>query len=467
MPRIQSLAVCAPSDVQSAEDCCEDEVSAVLENESYFDNDIGSEDLLAWAQSHIIDVPLGERQTLKTNTSGLPNEQRELAEKWAMTADTRYRACAALRPGSGGIRIGVKDTVDVAGFPTGLGLRRYRHYPEKTTPLLRPMASHICAKLVTTELNVGVGSGCNNPYFPEVDPAGSSTGCGVAVAAGIVDIGFGTDVLGSIRWPAGRCGVVGLRTTHGASSISGIFPLSPSMDTPGWVARSGDDLAFTWERFSLGRVVRGRKLRIGVLSEAREACQDTEILEALERTVRALETSGHTVADESVGDIWDWRAAAWEMCGRDLWLGYLGWNKQLNDDLSDTTTASIAVGEAVCEERYQKIAEKQQELRKSDLFGATDAWLLPLDPALPRKRGTYAAPASTIPSASSGEDERRIGYTPLASFAGLPAITFPVGEVSGIPLAMQLVGRPARDADLISLAQDVNDALGRWKGTLK
>jgi len=85
-----------------------------------------------------------------------------------------------------------------------------------------------------------------------------------------------------------------------------------------------------------------------------------------------------------------------------------------------------------------------------------DAWLLPLDPDVPQPLAGTAAPASTIPAAGAADYDREVGYTPVASFAGLPALTFPVGvsPSSGAPLALQLVGPPHAEAALIALARD-------------
>jgi len=244
-------------------------------------------------------------------------EWRARADEWSRAADTRYRACAELRPLPASelpIAIGVKDTVDVGGLPTRLGLRRFRHYPARSARVLdRVRAGAVNAKVVTTELNIGLGSGCRNPLLPQIDPAGSSTGSAVAVAAGICDLSLGTDVLGSIRWPAGRCGVVGLRTTHDPDLLDGILPLSPSMDAVGWVTRTADDLAVLWDRLGLGVAEsaagqdRRRGRRIGVVTEVGAGTVEPAIERAWLRTAAALGAAGHEVCEVSVGELWQWR----------------------------------------------------------------------------------------------------------------------------------------------------------------
>lgn len=392
------------------------------------------------------------------------------AGPWMARADERYRACVELRVPETGptTRLGVKDTVDVAGFATRLGLRRHRRYPASTAAPLRGVRDlSTVAKVVATELNLGIGSGSGNPYFPLIDPAGSSTGSGVAVAAGICDLSLGTDVLGSMRWPAGRCGVVGLRLTHG-SPMDGVFPLCPSMDAPGWSARTADDLRFAVTRHDLP--IGGfpaRPYRVGVVSEALRVVAP-EILAGVRLTENLLREAGHTVREVAVGEPWTWRSAAWELCARSAHDAWPKWRTWLTEDLGAATTLAIESGAKVTDVRFVEISLVMRRLRAAvlDWFAEldVDALLLPLDPKVPAPPPADAE-RSSIPVArgKTGLDhEDDIGYTPLASFCGLPAITFPVATTDRgeAPVAMQLVGRPHEDGGLIDLAVDVERCRG-------
>ena len=254
------------------------------------------------------------------------------------------------------------------------------------------------AKVVTTELNVGIGSGCVNPCFPQIDPAGSSTGSAVAVAAGICDVSLGTDVLGSVRWPAGRCGVAGLRMTHDPGWLEGIFPLSPAMDAPGWVARTADDLAFLWDRIGfggrglggsplLGAAAPGRgRARMAVAGEVLESDVDAEIRVALDVAGAALREHGHEVTARAIGEAWDWRGAAWELCARDAWDGYQDWQRWIGDDLLESTRRALAAGADVDDARHAEIrgAMARQRARRDDLFSGAGRRRL-ARPARPRR----------------------------------------------------------------------------------
>ncbi|MEU1037946.1 amidase [Streptomyces sp. NPDC005907] len=421
------------------------------------------------ALPEILALPLSERHRLLAAGEIGAEEFRARAAHWAARADGHYRACAELRVPTGGLRLGVKDTVDVQGFATRLGLRHYRHHPRTTAAVLRDVTNaEVVAKVVTTELNIGVGSGCVNPYFPHIDPAGSSTGSAVAVAANICDVSLGTDVLGSVRWPAGRCGVVGLRVTHHPRNLPGVFPLSPAMDAPGWVARTADDLAFAWQHMGLGGPVpTGGRLRVGVPRElSRPGVLDPEITRAVAHTAELLRSAGHDVVEADLGELWDCRADAWQLCARDAWDGFQHWRAHIEDDLLDSTFAALCAGADVGDEEYAVIRDRMTRLRATlpahFADRRVDAWLLPLDPALPRPRGTVPPAASTIPVPGDPRYDREIGFTPVASFAGLPAITFPAGvdPASDVPVAMQLVAGPHREGALIAAARDVSDTLG-------
>jgi len=159
-------------------------------------------------------------------------------------------------PGGGpthpGLRLAVKDAIDVAGVPTTAGSRvvadRAEPAPADADCLAgaRTAGVTVVGKANLHELCFGA-SGVNpwfgtpvNPLDPHLIPGGSSSGSAVAVADGDADVAFGTDTAGSIRNPAACCGVVGLKTTWGRIPMGGVWPLAPSLDTVGPLARTVD-----------------------------------------------------------------------------------------------------------------------------------------------------------------------------------------------------------------------------------
>jgi amidase len=152
-------------------------------------------------------------------------------------------------PSSGdGIRLAVKDLIDVADVPTTAGSRALANATaaERDAPCLagaRAAGARVVGKANLNELAYGA-SGVNeyfgtpvNPLDPGRVPGGSSSGSAVAVAGGDADLAYGSDTGGSIRVPSAFCGITGLKTTHGRIPLAGVWPLSPSMDTIGPMAR--------------------------------------------------------------------------------------------------------------------------------------------------------------------------------------------------------------------------------------
>ncbi|MGW3891946.1 amidase [Micromonospora chokoriensis] len=397
-----------------------------------------------------------------------------MANQWAKHADALYRTSVDLRDlHEGTLRVGVKDLVDVRGFPTRLGLRGYRAYPDKSAAALAGIRGEaITAKLVSTELGIGMHHGCVNPYFPHLDPGGSSTGCATALAAGICDLALGTDTVVSVRLPASACGVVGLRLTHDSEAMRGTFKLSESLDAPGWMTRTVDDLAYLWERLSLTskRIERSGvcaekpgRLRIGVLREVAEDEIEPEIRAMFDAVCDALVNAGHDVVTVALDDLFWNRGLAYELCARDAWDAYQRHSDRLANDLDDSTRAALDAGAQVGDARRQALIVAQDGYRADALRvfreNRLDAWLMPAGTLMPRDLTLEDAPPSTIPPAGERRGSTRVNYATIASFAGLPGITFPVGFSPSYraPIGLQAMAPPHAEATLIALARTATE----------
>ena len=147
-----------------------------------------------------------------------------------------------------GLRLAVKDAIDIAGTVTTAGCKALADEGRVATEdavcvqTARAAGARIVGKANLHELCFGT-TGANptfgdpvNPKYPDLVPGGSSSGSAVAVALGEADVAFGTDTGGSVRLPAACCGIAGLKTTHGRVSLTGVWPLSPSLDTIGPIA---------------------------------------------------------------------------------------------------------------------------------------------------------------------------------------------------------------------------------------
>ncbi|MFD4401538.1 amidase family protein [Nocardia sp. NPDC058499] len=424
----------------------------------------------------LLEIPLPERVRRIEADEWDHSAWSEQTEAWTAIADARYRAIAAQRrpQPAPAVRVGVKDTIDVAGFPTSLGLRHYRHHPTTSAVAvdsIEQVRTQVIAKVASTELNIGVGSGCVNPYFPHIHPAGSSTGSAVSVAANLCDLSMGTDVLGSMRWPAGNCGAVGLRMTHSAALLDGIFPLSPLMDAIGWVARTADDLAFLWKLLGLGTLVDSEgaetadRYRIGAVSNISDGLCSPEMLDTVDTVCGWLADDGNAVDSLRIDDLWRSRGDAWQLCARQAWEGHQLWRHFITVPIDASTTKALEVGARVGDREYFAVLSDMDECRKSVRARFGDdchAWILPLDPSAPPDLRVRGGPVSTIPAPGDPDYDRSIGYTPVASFAGLPAIAVParLSPINGAPLGVQIIGPPGSEERLIDLAQRVQRRSG-------
>jgi aspartyl-tRNA(Asn)/glutamyl-tRNA(Gln) amidotransferase subunit A len=179
----------------------------------------------------------------------------ESAREQAREAQRRYADDTA-RPLEG-VPTGIKDLFDTAGVRTTYGAKLFEHnVPREDAEAVRRLrhaGAVMVGKTTTHEFAWGL-SGVNehygtpaNPRHPGHVPGGSSCGSAAALAAGEIALALGTDTGGSIRVPATFCGVVGLKPTHGAVSLAGCFPLAPSLDHAGPMARTVEDLALAFE----------------------------------------------------------------------------------------------------------------------------------------------------------------------------------------------------------------------------
>lgn len=142
-----------------------------------------------------------------------------------------------------GVTVGVKDIVDVAGFPTRNGsLACTDAAPaDADAPVveaLRAAGAHIVCKTATTEFAFTDPATTRNPFDPTRTPGGSSSGSGAAVGAGLLDLAIGTQTAGSLIRPAAYCGAVAFKPGLGRLSTRGMTPLAPSFDTIGFIART-------------------------------------------------------------------------------------------------------------------------------------------------------------------------------------------------------------------------------------
>ena len=199
-----------------------------------------------------------------------------------------------------GVRLAVKDLIDMAGVPTTAGCRAVAERAEPAEADAACMAgaraagARIVGRANLHELALGV-TGVNpwfgtpvNPLDPARVPGGSSSGSAVAVATDEADVAYGSDTGGSVRIPSACCGTAGLKTTWGRVSLDGVWPLSPSLDTIGPMARDVGGLvtgmALLEPGFSLQGEGSGAGRRVGRLRVDADPAIDRAVDDALAAT---------------------------------------------------------------------------------------------------------------------------------------------------------------------------------------
>jgi aspartyl-tRNA(Asn)/glutamyl-tRNA(Gln) amidotransferase subunit A len=240
-----------------------------------------------------------------------------------------------LEPGPGregplaGLRLAVKDLIDTAGIRTTYGSSIYAdHVPERTAPAVERLlgaGAQLVGKANLHEFAWGVTS--QNPWYGTVhnpaDPGstagGSSGGNAAAIAAGHCDIGLGTDTGCSIRLPAACCGLVGLKPSWGRVPVEGVFPLVPTFDTVGPLARTVRQVALAWSALAQAPVPEPELagLTVGLLTRPPSVGGPAQpVNRAAEQYVGLLEALGARVVEAEIpeppGDTWplfNWEAA--------------------------------------------------------------------------------------------------------------------------------------------------------------
>ena len=222
-------------------------------------------------------------------------------------------------PGTGrlaGRTLAVKDLFDTAGIRTTYGSGLYAdHVPERNATavqLLLDAGAVLVGKTHLPEFAWGVlgqsewyGT-CHNPAHPGRTTGGSSSGSAAALAAGLCELALGTDTGCSIRLPSAACEVVGLKSQWGLIPTDGVFPLVPTLDTVGPMARSVEDVALMWSVLTERSVPEPRLdgLTVGLLRQAPGIGDGrvTERSDAAEARVADLERLGARVVEARIPD---------------------------------------------------------------------------------------------------------------------------------------------------------------------
>ncbi len=354
-----------------------------------------------------------------------------------------------------GVRLAVKDCIDVAGVVTTAGSPVVAAHAEPATvdapclELARAAGARIVGKANLHELCFGA-SGVNphygtpvNPLDPRRVPGGSSSGSAVAVAVGEADIAFGTDTAGSVRNPAASCGITGLKTTFGVVPVEGVRPLAPSLDTVGVLARTVADLAagatLLDPRLTDSGVVASTtagRVRLTDTDPTIDAAVDSALIEAGIEVIE-IELSGwHDAHAATIAVLFGESL----MVNDDLWRHH---HDRLGADLVERFTFAQAISPGELGD-----ARSQREpwrLELAEVLGSVGVLVLPTMVAYPARLGEQA----TAPNAACA----------AINLSGYPALSLPVPSGGLLPAGLQLVAPDHHEGRLLATAAVIEAAV--------
>ncbi len=352
-----------------------------------------------------------------------------------------------------GLTFVVKDLIDVAGTVTGGGNPDWHGQQELAATsavvvqrFLQAGATMV-GKTVTDELAFSL-EGENehygtpiNPRCPERLPGGSSSGSAVAVAAGLADLGLGTDTGGSVRVPASFCGLYGYRPTHGRVPMTGVIPFAPSFDTVGLFARTPAHLVAGGLALLQSSPAEGRPVRLLLATDA-IALADPEVQAPLCAAAARL---GVVEDIEIYGDrAPEYFEAYATLQGLDVMraLGvFLESNPRFGATIAPRFEGARALDPAT--EPQWRAWRRELATRMRALLPPGTLLLLPTTPGIAPLRFLRDAHAERFYQAA-------LTLCSLAGLAGLPVVTLPAASLDGCPLGLSVIAGPDEDEALLA-----------------
>ncbi|HYT90211.1 MAG TPA: amidase, partial [Gemmataceae bacterium] len=361
-----------------------------------------------------------------------------------------------------GIPLGIKDIIDVFDWPTAAGsalwAKSVARHDATVVQRLRQAGAVLVGKTVTTQYASFDPPPTRNPWNVERTPGGSSSGSAAALACGMCLGALGSQTGGSITRPASFCGVAGCKPTYGRVSVHGIVPLAASMDHPGPMARSVHDLAIllraiagpdAYDPLCSNRSVPDypalleHPLQPPCLGLVRGLFQDMlepEGLEFMDEVERILRRGGATLKEVALP------ASFAEVLPRHrivMAVEAAAYHeprlRRHPSDYGPNITQLLEEGLACPAPEYARTKEHQRQLTREMLGCFEDVDVL----LTPATRGPAPAAATTGDPA----------FNSPWSYTGLPTVSLPGGwTADGLPLSIQLVGRPWKEAQVLAAA---------------
>ncbi len=368
-----------------------------------------------------------------------------------------------------GIPIGIKDIFDVFDWPTAAGSRLWQHSVARqdatVVQRLRQAGAVFVGKTVTTQYASFDPPPTRNPWGAGRTPGGSSSGSAAALACGMCLGALGSQTGGSITRPASFCGVAGCKPTFGRVSTHGVVPLAPSLDHPGPMTRCVRDLALLLQVIAgpdpldpgcstrpvadWSAALHGpqRPVRLGRLRGLFESRAEPGMLRLMDQVGERLRARGAQIVDVALpagfAEVIERHRVVMAVEGAAFHGERL---RRHPDDYGPCIRGLLEEGLACPAPEYARCKAHQGQLRR-DMLGClegVDALLTPATIGPAPDAGTTGDPAFNSPW----------------SYVGYPTVSFPAGKSpEGLPLCVQLAGRPWGEGELFAAAAWCEDTL--------
>ena len=370
-----------------------------------------------------------------------------------------------------GLTFAVKDNIDVAGRRTSYGSRPWgdnhpdAFYNAVCVDQILGAGATCTGRTVSDEFTYSLAGENDffgtplNPRAPDRVPGGSSSGSASAVACGLVDFSIGTDSAGSIRVPAGFCGIWGMRPTLHRISEAGVLPFMPSVSTVGAFSNDIDTLERVMQVLLRSRHKKPAGVnRIFLLADAFSVADDA-VQKAVKNRISHLEDAGgvsvswigiNEIAGEKTDLFTFNRQALRVLQTAEFKTTVGGWIETVNPELGPNFNTAYQnvrnfdhtdLNEALylCETLFDRI---------STFITPGDLFCFPTSPTVAPRKGAL----STLDRAADFYN-RTMAVTAFAGVGRLPEITIPAADIGGIPVGVSLAAGHYQDEFLLSAAK--------------
>jgi aspartyl-tRNA(Asn)/glutamyl-tRNA(Gln) amidotransferase subunit A len=426
------------------------------------------------AKIHALDASL--------NSFLLVTEDRAMAD--AKAAEARIMAGTPKGP-LDGIPIGLKDIIDTKGIRTTChSLQLIDNVPDTDATCAVKLADAgtvLLGKLSTHEFADGGPSfdlpwpPARNPWNTDHSPAGSSSGTGVATAAGLILGGLGTDTGGSIRGPAALCGIAGIKPTYGRVSRAGVAPAAFSLDHIGPMAWTVEDCAMLLGAlagydprdpasadkpvpdFTAGLAKGVAGLKIGVIHHFHEV--DNKVSPATQKgiddAIAIYRGLGAEVREVTLSPLHDWAACGTLISTSERAAAYAEMMRTGLEKFGERLRSRLLFSMFITAADYVQALRRRRELCAELAAAMADVDVL--------LTATQAAEAPRIDNVPVWENMKRPGFTSPFNVSGYPAMSVCTGfGAGGLPVAMQLVAKPFAEPLLFQVAHAYEQAT-EWR----